>query len=106
MGHVFYRVSLPKALIVEWLKVPAFVEKVSDMIQKQEPVSDETVRPVMLNIFWDMVKTGDKPDDVSLYKLRRSINSIAKVLYPNDYEPRWIPWPVRITDGQGGDEPK
>ncbi len=89
LRFLFKKTSMSKYELVEWLKVPEFVDTMLDMVAKSQPIDNSTMLPIMEKIY---LRLSFEPplSGVNYYNLRRGINRIIKVLYPDEYEQRKV----------------
>lgn len=81
LGFMFRIISVSKMALDYWLTVPAFVDKMMDMMEQHEPISNQTVLPVMEEIYnRDFEPVRNTPEGVGLnfYLARKAINQLRR----------------------------
>lgn len=82
--HLFNEINVPVHILQQWLLVPEFVEEVSALYENQQPVTNETIYPIMEGICSEydseVLSRGYHINGANFRDLRKSVQHLYKVL--------------------------
>ena len=74
--------SCSKVAMMRWLSIPEFVQQIDDMMQHGIWISDQTILPIMQNVYNSKMEIAQKgkPVDFNFQMARSSMNQIKKAI--------------------------
>ena len=82
LSFLYNKISIPKMAMLYWLKVPAFVSAMNDLVDRGKDINDKTVYGIMLPIYEDVLRfKGTDAGKVFNYaKLRQGVKHLKEAI--------------------------